>query len=49
MRGEPFVGQAGKLLDAMLAAIDLKRGDNVYIANAVKCRPPPIRTPEANW
>ena len=46
-RGEPFVGQAGKLLDAMLAAIDLKRGDNVYIANAVKCRPPANRTPEA--
>ena len=45
-RGEPFVGQAGKLLDAMLAAIDLKRGENVYIANAVKCRPPDNRTPE---
>ena len=45
-RGEPFVGQAGKLLDAMLAAIDLKRGDDVYIANAVKCRPPGNRTPE---
>ncbi|MDQ5905671.1 MAG: uracil-DNA glycosylase [Pseudomonadota bacterium] len=47
-RGEPFVGQAGKLLDAMLAAIDLKRGENVYIANAVKCRPPGNRTPEAD-
>jgi DNA polymerase len=46
-RGEPFVGQAGKLLDAMLAAIDLKRGEDVYIANAVKCRPPGNRTPEA--
>ena len=45
-RGEPFVGQGGKLLDAMLAAIDLKRGENVYIANAVKCRPPGNRTPE---
>ena len=45
-RGEPFVGQAGKLLDAMLAAIDLKRGDKVYIANVVKCRPPGNRTPE---
>lgn len=45
-RGEPFVGQAGKLLDAMLAAIDLKRGEDVYIANAVKCRPPGNRTPE---
>ena len=47
-RGEPFVGQAGKLLDAMLAAIDLKRGEDVYIANAVKCRPPGNRTPEAD-
>jgi uracil-DNA glycosylase len=45
-RGEPFVGQAGKLLDAMLAAIDLKRGENVYIGNSVKCRPPNNRTPE---
>ena len=45
-RGEPFVGQAGKLLDNMLAAIGLKRGDNVYIANVVKCRPPGNRTPE---
>lgn len=46
-RGEPFVGQAGKLLDAMLAAIDLERGADVYIGNAVKCRPPGNRTPEA--
>ena len=46
-RGEPFVGQAGKLLDAMLAAIDLRRGEDVYIANAVKCRPPGNRTPDA--
>ena len=45
-RGEPFVGQAGKLLDAMLAAIDLQRTKAVYIANAVKCRPPGNRTPE---
>lgn len=45
-RGEPFVGQAGRLLDAMLASIDLKRGHDVYIANAVKCRPPHNRTPE---
>lgn len=47
-RGEPFVGAAGKLLDAMLAAIGLKRGENVYIANAVKCRPPHNRTPQAD-
>jgi DNA polymerase len=45
LKGEPFVGQAGKLLDAMLAALELKRGDKVYIANAVKCRPPGNRTP----
>ncbi len=45
-QGEPFVGQAGKLLDNMLAAMGLKRGDNVYIANIVKCRPPNNRTPE---
>ena len=45
-RGEPFVGQAGKLLDSMLAAIALKRGNNVYIANVVKCRPPGNRNPE---
>ena len=44
--GEPFVGQAGKLLDNMLAAIGLKRGDNVYIANVLKCRPPGNRNPE---
>jgi DNA polymerase len=47
-RGEPFVGQAGKLLDNMLAAIGLRRGSDVYIANAVKCRPPDNRTPEAD-
>ena len=47
-QGEPFVGQAGKLLDNMLAAIKLKRGNNVYIGNIVKCRPPGNRTPEAD-
>jgi len=46
-RGEPFVGQAGKLLDNMLMAIRLKRGENVYIANIVKCRPPNNRNPDA--
>jgi DNA polymerase len=44
-RGEPFVGAAGQLLDNMLAAIALKRGDNVYIANVLKCRPPENRDP----
>lgn len=46
--GEPFVGPAGKLLDSMLAAIHLQRGNNVYIANAVKCRPPGNRNPDAD-
>jgi DNA polymerase len=45
-RGEPFVGQAGKLLDNMVAALGMKRGENVYIANVLKCRPPNNRTPE---
>ncbi len=44
-QGEPFVGQAGKLLDAMLQAVGLVRGREVYIANVVKCRPPGNRTP----
>jgi DNA polymerase len=45
-KGEPFVGQAGRLLDNMLGALGLARGENVYIANCVKCRPPGNRTPE---
>jgi len=45
-RGEPFVGKAGQLLDAMLAAVGKKRGDGVYIANVIKCRPPGNRNPE---
>ena len=44
--GEPFVGQAGRLLDNMLAAIGLARGKGVYIANVLKCRPPGNRNPE---
>ena len=44
--GEPFVGQAGKLLDSMLAALDLTRNVNVYIANVLKCRPPGNRDPQ---
>ena len=44
--GEPFVGQAGRLLDNMLAAIGLSRGQNVYIANVLKCRPPGNRNPQ---
>jgi DNA polymerase len=46
-QGDPFVGQAGKLLDSMLAATGCKRGREVYIANVVKCRPPGNRTPTA--
>lgn len=44
-RGEPFVGPAGQLLNAMLAAMGLSR-DDVYIANILKCRPPGNRDPE---
>jgi DNA polymerase len=46
-RGEPFVGQAGRLLDNMLAALGMARGRNVYIANVLKCRPPGNRNPES--
>jgi DNA polymerase len=45
-QGEPFVGAAGKLLNAMLAALNLKR-EQVYIANVLKCRPPGNRDPQA--
>lgn len=49
-QGEPFVGRAGQLLDRMLAAIDLTRGEagpdrQVFIANVLKCRPPANRNP----
>ncbi len=54
LQGEPFVGQAGKLLDNMLKAIGLNRSvdgekdgqSGVYIANTLKCRPPGNRNPE---
>jgi DNA polymerase len=45
LKGEPFVGAAGKLLDEMLSIIDLSR-ENSYIANIVKCRPPGNRDPQ---
>mgnify|MGYP005808683943 FL=1 len=45
LQGEPFVGRGGQLLDKMLAAVDLDRKTNVYIANIVKCRPPQNRDP----
>ena len=44
LKGEPFVGAAGKLLDDMISIIDLDR-TNCYIANIVKCRPPHNRDP----
>ena len=43
--GLPFVGAAGKLLDLLLASIDLSRRDSVYICNVIKCRPPGNRDP----
>lgn len=46
LKGEPFVGPAGKLLDDMLSIIDLYRQENCYIANIVKCRPPRNRDPQ---
>jgi uracil-DNA glycosylase family 4 len=45
-RGEPFVGQAGRLLDAMLAALGMSRNRDVFITNVLKCRPPGNRNPE---
>lgn len=45
LQGEPFVGRGGQLLDKMLAAVDLDRKSNIYIANIVKCRPPKNRDP----
>jgi uracil-DNA glycosylase family 4 len=44
--GDPFVGQAGKLLDNMLGSLGMNRRENVYIANVLKCRPPGNRNPE---
>ena len=45
LKGEPFVGRAGKLLDDMLKIIGLDRKKNIYITNIVKCRPPKNRDP----
>ena len=45
LKGEPFVGPAGKLLDDMLCIIDIDRHTNCYIGNIVKCRPPRNRDP----
>lgn len=45
LQGLPFVGRGGQLLDKFLAAVDLDRSKNIYIANMVKCRPPQNRDP----
>jgi DNA polymerase len=45
LKGEPFVGRAGKLLDKILTAIDCQREKGVYITNVLKCRPPNNRDP----
>ncbi len=45
LQGLPFVGRGGQLLDKFLAAVDLDRNKNIYIANMVKCRPPQNRDP----
>ena len=45
LQGEPFVGQAGRLLDNMLRNLGLDRQQGVYIANVLKCRPPGNRNP----
>ena len=44
--GLPFVGRAGKLLDLLLASVDLSRETSVYICNVIKCRPPGNRNPQ---
>jgi uracil-DNA glycosylase family 4 len=46
LQAEPFVGQAGQLLDNMLKALGLNRRQQVYLTNALKCRPPGNRNPE---
>ena len=48
LKGEPFVGRAGKLLDKILFAINRTRNDDVYICNVIKCRPPNNRDPLAS-
>ena len=46
LKGEPFVGRSGQLLDRMLAAMGLQREHKVFITNVVKCRPPMNRNPQ---
>ena len=47
-QGLPFVGRSGQLLTQILASVGIKRPDNIYIANTVKCRPPENRAPQAD-
>lgn len=46
MKGLPFVGKAGQLLDKIFASVGLSRENDVYICNTIKCRPPENRNPE---
>jgi DNA polymerase len=45
MKGEPFVGKAGQLLDKILESVGFSRKENIYICNTLKCRPPENRDP----
>ena len=45
MKGKPFIGKAGQLLDKIFACVGLSREKNVYICNTIKCRPPENRNP----
>ena len=45
VKGKPFVGKAGQLLDKIFASVGLSREQNVYICNTIKCRPPDNRNP----
>ena len=45
MKGEPFVGKAGQLLDKILGCVGFSRNENIYICNTLKCRPPENRDP----
>jgi DNA polymerase len=47
-QGLPFVGRAGQLLTKILESVDIKRPNDIYIANTLKCRPPENRTPLAS-
>jgi DNA polymerase len=46
-QGLPFVGRAGQLLTKILESVEIKRPDDIYITNTLKCRPPDNRTPQA--